>query len=185
MCLLVAVACGSDDEKPAYQFSTEDITLSLANANIYYVDNIWDYVELDYRTYAITDGTYDGEGAIRYQNSFDNASYHILVYIGVPKGSAYKAGKYPNIYDWYTPSTPIAYIDGRMEDYEFETSNDSRDETDVVMKGGMDDGSIITISYKGTLQTYYYDNIKRGWFDKKAKASLLVKGKVKKVEYPD
>jgi hypothetical protein len=183
--LLIAMACGSDEETPKYELTNEDIAIPLADANIYFQDRSSDSDERISRSYVITDGTYDG-GYIWDLYDYRNATYIIHVQLSVPGGDSYKPGKYPTRYYWDEDAPElVSYIIGKKDGYEFETSTNSKYQSDVVVKGGLEDGEIITISFKGTLDIDYYDNTLGEWFSKRSETSFLAKGTLTKIDYRD
>jgi hypothetical protein len=145
--LIIGIGCSKEDEGPEYYLTVEGKQTPLKNTKVYMVENTWDYSEIDYRRFVITDGEFNGTQWISEMDAFDNATYKLDVYIAVPNDSTFKQGAYPIKYIWNDA--------GNFSSIEIQT-NDVRatsyvEGIDVVVKGGLDDKQIITLSFSGDL----------------------------------
>lgn len=174
---LIFNSCGSD-EKPSMKFSFDGNSISLTGANIYlqYSNNCCN--NYDYRQYYITDGTYtSGE---RYDiTSYTNATYLMTIELGIPGGTTFAPGNYPQNSNWGdldgTELVSFIYFEsGEGNDYkELGTITDG---SSIKVSGGFDDGEKMTLKFTGALYYEYFDGV--NWVENEITSSFNFSGKV-------
>lgn len=174
--LMLAGACGGDDDKPKdpkeqFTFGEEAVDLSDANLFLEYEGTYNGHL---YRDYYITDGDADGTGA----------TYYFELELAVPEDESITSGDYPAFYNWSLPSadSKISYLyaeGGDDEEYvEFDLLEDSDGSEEVKISGGVNDGEAMTVKFTGTMSYYHYDTETLEWVTENVTAKIYFKGEV-------
>lgn len=148
----------NDDDAPAAEFVFANTTISLKDANIYRISNNTCCNNHSIRAYVITDGVYSNVPGFGWEaDDYTGETYYLIVTLLEPDGAEHGVGEYP-MYPWwdldaYTHER-MAYVDlfttadGNTMEY---LTGDDRDTSPVVIKGGMNIGEEMTISFEGQL----------------------------------
>jgi hypothetical protein len=152
-------SCKSDEaEVPNHEFVFNDKTISLAGANIYFLSNSICCNDHSIRSYSITDGVYTNvPGGGWEADDYTGETYFLIITLLEPNGDEHGTGEYP-MYPWWDQEP---YTNARMSYVDLFTSEgensleyltgDDRDDSPVIIKGGLNIDEKITISFKGQL----------------------------------
>lgn len=152
---VIAGACSDDEKVPDQKFSFEGKNVSLANANLYLASEV---IENDHltRNYYISDGVYSG-GEGRNLANYVNATYALVITVGVPKAGDVVPGNFPQYQ--VTVDTPedsnFSHITFVSSNYRFQTTNNVTNGPAVSVAGGVDPGETMILRFNGSLTRYF------------------------------
>jgi hypothetical protein len=152
-------SCKDDEnEEPTLAFVFGNISISLEGANFYLIANNNCCNNHSTRTYVITDGVYSADPGWGWEfDDYTGETYLLIVNLLEPDGAEHGVGEY-QMYPWFNEEP---YTHERMSYvglYTTENGNsiryitgDDRDKSPVVVKGGLNIGDNMTISFEGLL----------------------------------
>lgn len=167
--LAFAGACGSDDETPAplgpiIKVKGTDFSLSLENANLYWID-VYSFAHntgpmIYSRIYALTDGTPADGGDLSSLDGYENATYHTLIYLA-DFNENFTAGNFQQGQGWNelpvnTKYGIVFFETGTGNNRVYVTTNSTRNEFFEVTGGG-NNGEVMQLEFDGTLNYSWYD----------------------------
>lgn len=151
--------CKDDDDKSIMlggELTAADLTYSLNDARILFKgDGVTEGGNpFAYKRYFITDGEIvSGNGFAK--DHYENATYFIMVQIGIPNGNEWATGEFPQYRNW--SSTPAesntAFLTSNFDwDIDRYFVTHSSENTPLVVSGGLDPGDRISITFSGNIQ---------------------------------
>lgn len=164
----LVTACG-DDETPAplgpiLKVKGSDFSISLENANLYWVDD-YSFAHntgpmIYSRIYALTDGTPAEGGDLNSISGYENATYHALIYLA-DFSENFTAGNFQQGVGWNelplnTKYGLVIFESGAGNSRVNIDTNSTRNEFFKVTGGG-NDGDVLKLDFDGTLGYSRYD----------------------------
>lgn len=182
-CVIASVgftSCSDDESGVEEQFSFEDETLSVKDANVYltYKATIDDRLQTKY---VITDGTFDAD-----EGGFVNETYNIAIFLYTPEDDeSYSPGEYRQLFQLSDApaSSNVSYMLATSEsgdmDFRLETPENTEAEP-IRVSGGFDDDETITFKYSGDLDSYSW-NEDDVLVTERVSVSFTIKGKIQDI----
>jgi hypothetical protein len=161
-------ACGDDETavplEPSIQVKGTDFSISLENANLYWIDD-YSFAHntgpmIYSRIYALTDGTPAEGGDLNSLSGYENATYHALIYLA-DFSENFTAGNFQQGVGWNelpvnTKYGLVIFESGTGNNRVFIDTNSTRNEFFKVTGGGNDD-DVLKFNFDGTLNYSRYD----------------------------